>query len=86
MRTHLTFAAATWAPAFLPPVHLAMDRGPLGLISAEYRKGLRVLTGVDVYVRCSVLFIATLKWPVEVALTKAVFRYFQRLVDDMGER
>lgn len=84
VRTHLTFGAPTWAAAYLRRGEISSDRGPLGLLSITYRQGLRTMTGLDGYTRGAVLYIVTLRWPVEVALAKAVYRYYKGITEDMS--
>ena len=76
VRSHLTFAAATWAPRYLAAGQLADDRSPLGRMATEYRRGIQILLGVGADIRRVIIYIATVRWPLEVVLAKAVVRYF----------
>jgi hypothetical protein len=70
VRTHLTFAAATWAPAYLRLGEMAPRGTPLGALSALHRRGLRVLAGVDIQVRVEVMLVALVRWPLELLLAR----------------
>ena len=79
VRTHLTFGAATWCPAYLHPGAIAQGHTPLCQLAVEHRRALRTLTQSPADIRSSILFIATLQWPLEVALAKVTYRYYHRV-------
>jgi hypothetical protein len=81
VRTHLTFAAPTWAPTYLKVGEVAPRGTPLGALAGLHRQGLRVLAGVGHQVRTEVLFVALVRWPLELLLAKAVWRYYRRVMD-----
>ena len=85
VRTHLTFAAATWAPAYLRLGEMAPRGTPLGALSALHRRGLRVLAGVDIQVRVEVMLVVLVHWPLELLLAKAVWRYYCRVAGLQGK-
>ena len=77
VRTHLTFACATWAPYYLEMGHLESRDSQFGKLANQYRRGLRILTGMRPEVRVEVLHVAVLRWPLEVAVAKATWRYYK---------
>lgn len=84
IRTHLTFAAAVWTPQYLRLGVLALDDGPLGRLTAQYRRGLRLLLRTDSTIRSTILYIVACRWPIEVLLAKASWRYYHRVNSLMG--
>lgn len=78
VRTQMTFAASIWTVQYLLAEAPAPPNNPLGTLTAQYRRGLRTLLGVHYSVRSTILHILSLKWPLEVILLKAVWRYFKR--------
>jgi hypothetical protein len=79
VRTHMTFGAPVWAPRYLRAAAAAPRDGPLGVLAAQYRRGLRVMAGAPLELRVELLYVATLRWPLEVVLLKAAWRYFNRV-------
>ena len=79
VRTHMTFAAATWAPHYLCSYGAADRATPLGQLTNQHRGGIRTLMGLAPTTRTAILHAATLRWPLEVAIGKAVWRYFNRV-------
>lgn len=53
------------------------------MMCKQYRKGLRIFSGCPVTLRSEVLYVVLLRWPLEVALAKAVWRYFHRVQEDL---
>lgn len=78
VRTHMTFTAAVWAPSYLRVGHLATDDGPLGRLAAQYRRGLRTLLHLGPHTRSTILYIIACRWPLELLLAKATWRYYTR--------
>ena len=78
VRTHMTFAASIWVPEFLRVGAPTPAGSPLGCMTAYYRWGLRTLLGLHYTVRTTVIYVVTVRWPLEVVLTKAIWRYFRR--------
>jgi hypothetical protein len=79
VRSLMTFGAATWAPKYLQRGKLAPGETVLGKLSAQHRRGLRNLANISLEVRNEVLYVATLRWPLETIIAKVVLRYYQRV-------
>ena len=84
VRSHLTFAAATWAPRYLEAGKIAGGRCPLSRMSIEHRRGIHILLRLGPDLSRVVIYIATVRWPLEVALAKAVVRYYKRVESLVG--
>lgn len=70
-----------WAPAYLRrSLGLASaTHTPITRLSAQHRLGLRTLLHVPVEMRTTVLYAATMRFPLEVLLAKASWRYYTRV-------
>lgn len=78
VRSVLLFAAPVWAPTELLGVFPDESPGlrPMGLL---HRRGLRLLMGVPIDTRISVLHTVTCRPPLTLPMGKVVQRYFSRL-------
>ena len=85
VRTHLTFAAPVWAPTYLRLGEVAPRGTPLGALAGLHRQGLHVLAGIGQQVRVEVMFVALVRWPLELLLAKAVWRYYRRVKKLQGK-
>ena len=84
VRTLLTYGAAVWTPGLLGPMGDSSPTSPLGPLATIYRQCIRTLLRIPRDIRMEVIYILTLRWPLEVALGKASWRYYQRLGQLMG--
>ena len=82
----MTFGAAAWAPAYLTAGGRSSQRSPLTTLAVQYRQGLYTILGVHRELRLEVLFATCLHWPLEVAVGKAVWRYYHRVVSLVGDQ
>jgi hypothetical protein len=79
VRTVMMYGAPAWAPQYLEGASAPNTRTPLGQLSVTYRQGLRTLLHIPRDIRVEALYVLTLRWPVEVALAKATWRYYTRV-------
>ena len=84
VRTLLTYGAAVWTPGLLGPMGDSPPTSPIGPLATIYRQCIRTLLRIPRDTRMEVIYILTLRWPLEVALGKATWRYFQRVQQLMG--
>ena len=79
--TQLVFAAPVWVPVYIRR-SLGLASGhfsPITRLSAQHRLGLRTLLHIPLELRTTVLYAATMRFPLEVLLAKASWRYYTRV-------
>lgn len=78
----MTFAAATWAPVYLTQgLGIGTRRDlPMRAMSSQHVAGLRLLMSLPYTIRLEVLYAVTMRWPVEVLVAKATWRYYHRVL------
>ena len=79
VRTRLTYGAAVWTPGLLGPMGDSPPPSPVGPLATIYRQCIRTLLGIPRDIRMEVIYTLTLRWPLELALGKATWRYYWRL-------
>jgi hypothetical protein len=79
VRTLLTYGAAVWTPGLLGPMGDSPPTSPVGPLATIYRQCIRTLLGIPRDIRMEVIYTLTLRWPLELALGKATWRYYWRL-------
>ena len=84
VRTLLTYGAAVWTPGLLGPMGDSPPTSPIGPLATIYRQCIRTLLRIPRDIRMDIIYILTLRWPLEVSLGKASWRYYQHLGQVMG--
>lgn len=56
----------------------------LAPLISVFRRGLRLMLGLDSDVRMEVVYVVAMRFPVEVLMAKAIWRYFSRVRELAG--